>query len=246
VKQLLGRATTPLFEKVKVDLERLITLTDSARARRLADSVGHELVEAHDKVVHAIDYIHDNWYRIRGFAREMRDDIVGRVPHRRADRETTRRRARAPEQGAEGHHRPAARHRRAAGRRSDRLAALLDVAGCVKAAKSAGKVANGAKEVAGVSDVAAYGIGGLSKVNHETDMAVHLAGGGGLFDAGAPLGLPGIPVAAGGGEAAAGAAAGAAGGLAAVSIAALAAVGAIDVLATSGKEAGLLVYKEHQ
>jgi hypothetical protein len=245
VKQLLGRATTPLFEKVKTDLERMIALTDSARARRLADSVGHELVEAHDKVVHAIDYIHDNWYRIRGFAREVHDDLISafHIVEPIAKR-----------LGQELEH-PSKALKELVGLRLGIGALqagapigshLFSMSQAASAAKSAGKVANGAKEVAGVSDVAAYGIGGLSKVNHETDMAVHLAGGGGLFDAGAPLGLPGIPVAAGGGEAAAGAAAGAAGGLAAVSIAALAAVGAIDVLANSGKEAGLLVYKEHQ
>jgi hypothetical protein len=77
MKQFLGRATFPLFERIKGSVEGINKLLESPKMNDLADAIGRDLVIAYDKVVDLSGWVADHWEDIKragiDFATTVRD-----------------------------------------------------------------------------------------------------------------------------------------------------------------------------
>jgi hypothetical protein len=227
-KQLMGSATAPLFERIKLDLHRINDALDTPKAQRFADSIGTGLVWGYEHLVRATDYVFDHWSNITHLAadigHELRDAWKTIEPF-------------AKRIGQEMAHPVTAMEklivaRGALGAVSGGGGMLSTILGQSVAAKLAGAgkgvVAGESAAASALSNVSALGVAG--GIDRETDMAFHVASGGGLFSG--PTGMA-LPAAAEGAEVSMLAAAGAAGALA---IVLLAVVGALDVVTGASKD----------
>ena len=77
MKQFLGRATLPLFERLKGNVASINKLMDSPKFTELADSLGRGLLRAHDGVMVAVSYISEHWDNIKETGREWGEAILG-------------------------------------------------------------------------------------------------------------------------------------------------------------------------
>ncbi len=77
MKQFLGRATLPLFERLKGNVAAINSMMDSPKFTELADSLGRGLVHAHDAVMVAVSYIAEHWDNIKETGREWGEAILG-------------------------------------------------------------------------------------------------------------------------------------------------------------------------
>lgn len=71
LKQLLGRATSPLFERVKQELVKLNSALGSTKLEALADRVGVLLVKGFDFAMRGVDWIERHWPAIVESAKDF-------------------------------------------------------------------------------------------------------------------------------------------------------------------------------
>lgn len=76
VKMLLGRATMPLFERIKTEVGRINKLLDKPEAGAFADRVGNALVVAFNWLVAKTEWIAKHWDAIAEVVRELADGLV--------------------------------------------------------------------------------------------------------------------------------------------------------------------------
>lgn len=227
VKQLLGRATMPLFEKLKLDLEKINNLLGSRNAGDFADMVGDALVRGHDYAIEAVDYIHGRWVEIRDVGRELIEDLkkgwqfIEPYAKKAAEHPVETIKSLALLRGG-----------LAAGQGAMSLAGNPLVGDMLKGImKGGGAAAEGGVGGSAISNVSQLGI--LGGADREAQMAFHVAGGGGLFDAG----MAGAQIAPAA-EAVAPSLMAIVGPAGAVAIALAAVIGAIDLLTMDGAELG--------
>ncbi len=77
IKALLGRATLPLFDRIKQSISGINDILASGKAEKLADVIGRDLVIAYDYLAEKGQYIAGHWAGIRDsavkFGSEIRD-----------------------------------------------------------------------------------------------------------------------------------------------------------------------------